>query len=417
MKKMKYSGSEWIGLIPDNWEVTRIGSVYNQRKEKVSENDYAPLSVTMNGIVPQLESAAKSDDKDNRKHIVQGDFVINSRSDRRGAYGVSLYDGSCSLINIVLEPCDSSDAKYYNYVFQTPLFPDEFYRWGNGIVADLWSTKWDNMRKILLPSPPKKERERISAFLDVSCTKIDNLICRERELIKCIERYRQAIISESVIRGIRPNREMKPSGFSWIDNIPIEWDLVYSKKLFAQRKEKAHKGDEQLTSSQKHGIIYQKEFTKLEGRKVVQVVKGEDILKHVEAGDFVISMRSFQGGLEFSEVSGKISSAYIMLYPRTTQVCKGYYKWLFKSTYYIKALQSTSDLVRDGQALRYSNFAQVYLPFFSFDEQCEIANYLDDICHQLDGLVEKSESLIQRLLDYRKALVFDYVTGKKEVPA
>ena len=415
MMEMKYSGAEWLGDIPCSWGITRIGSVYKQRSEKVSDNDYEPLSVTMSGIVPQLDSAAKSEDRDNRKRIAKGDFVINSRSDRRGSYGVSPYDGSCSVINTVLTPFDSEDAEYFNYVFQTKLFPDEFYRWGNGIVADLWSTKWESMRKIILPLPSKDERNRIAAFLNAECSKIDSLILKEQNIIEKLERYKQSIIAEKVTKGIRPNREMKTSGFPWIDTIPKEWDMVYSKKLFALRKEKAYEGDEQLTSSQKYGIISQKDFMEIEGRQVVQVVKGEEILKHVEAGDFVISMRSFQGGLEYSEISGKISSAYVMLYPRNEDVHRGYYKWLFKSSYYIRALQSTSNLVRDGQALRYSNFAQVYLPLFSIDEQKEIADYLDNVCGKIDFLTKKSETIIQRLTDYRKALVYEYVTGKKEV--
>ena len=153
----------------------------------------------------------------------------------------------------------------------------------------------------------------------------------------------------------------------------------------------------------------------LEGRQVVQVVTGEEILKHVEAGDFVISMRSFQGGLEYSEISGKISSAYVMLVPRKEKICDGYYKWLFKSKQYIRALQSTSNLVRDGQALRYSNFAQVYLPYPSLSEQKEIADYLNRYCGAIDSSISSAEVLVKRLDDYKKAIIYEYVTGKRKV--
>ena len=104
MRSLKYSGEEWLGDIPEHWGKTKIGMEYCERNVKVSDLDYAPLSVTMKGIVPQLDSAAKSADRQNRKKVNVGDFVINSRSDRRGSYGVSPLEGSCSLINIVLEP-------------------------------------------------------------------------------------------------------------------------------------------------------------------------------------------------------------------------------------------------------------------------------------------------------------------------
>ncbi len=205
-------------------------------------------------------------------------------------------------------------------------------------------------------------------------------------------------------------REMKNSGVPWIGDIPKEWEMVYAKQLFTQRKERAYEGDEQLTSSQELGIIRQSEFMEKEGRQVVQVLKGEDILKHVESGDFVISMRSFQGGLEYSEVSGKISSAYVMLIPNHEYVYDRYYKWLFKSKGYITALQSTSNLIRDGQALRFSNFVQVFLPKLSLIEQRRIADYLDNICHKIDSVISKQRNIIEKLKAYKLSKVTEIVT-------
>ena len=363
-----------------------------------------------------LEQYEKSEIRDNRKKICINDFVINSRSDRRGAYGVSDYDGSCSLINIVLKPRNLEDIRYYNYVLQTKRFPDEFYRWGTGIVSDLWSTHWENMKKIVLPMPSSDERRKIVNYLDIKCREIDLLINKEQKLIEKFQEYREALITEKTLQGLDNTVDFRESGYQWLGKIPTHWKTVYSKKLFTLRRERALEGDEQLTSSQKYGIILQSKFMKLEGRQVVQVVKGEDILKHVEKGDFVISMRSFQGGLEYSTISGKISSAYVMLIPNKKLVCNDYYKWLFKSKRYIKALQSTSNLVRDGQSLRFSNFAQVYLPHFSLTEQEKIGTYLNEKCSDIDLAIEESMKLINTLRNYKKSLIYEYVTGKREVP-
>lgn len=415
MPIMKYSGVEWLGDIPSSWKTTKIGLVYKQRNIKVSDLEYVPLSVTMKGVVPQLDSAAKSAVRDNRKLVRKGDFVINSRSDRRGSYGVSSFDGCCSLINTVLFAKNSDDGTYFNYVLSTKRFPDEFYRWGSGIVADLWSTRWEYMKRIILPDPPEDEKKRIVKYLDEKCVQIDKAIKEQEDLIQYLENYKQSVISEVTTSGLDQTVEKRDSGYKWIGEIPSHWKMVYSKSLFSLRKDRAFEYDEMLTASQKYGVITQQEFMRREGRQVVQVVTGESILKHVEAGDFVISMRSFQGGLEYSEISGKISSAYVMLVPRPGKICNDYYKWLFKSKKYISALQSTSNLVRDGQALRYSNFAQVYIPYFDIAEQKRIAKYLNRVCAEIDSSIDSAEKLVSKLTDYRKSLVYECVTGKRKV--
>ena len=155
---MKDSGIPWIGNIPDSWGSDTIGSLYSLRVEKVSDKDYPPLSVTKKGVVPQLETAAKTNDGDNRKLVRKGDFAINSRSDRRGSCGISDFDGSVSLINTILTPRTEMNPRYYNWLFHTEQFADEFYKWGHGIVDDLWTTGWQEMKKISIIVPPQHEQ-------------------------------------------------------------------------------------------------------------------------------------------------------------------------------------------------------------------------------------------------------------------
>ena len=166
MAMMKNSTAEWLGDIPVDWSVSQIGNYYELRNEKVSDVDFAPLSVTMKGIVPQLATAAKSDDHNNRKLVRKGDFAINSRSDRRGSCGISKYDGSVSLINTILTPRGKMEPRYYDWLFHTEQFADEFYKWGHGIVDDLWTTRWQEMKKILIVSPPLSEQQVIADYLD-----------------------------------------------------------------------------------------------------------------------------------------------------------------------------------------------------------------------------------------------------------
>ncbi len=188
----------WIDKIPEHWAVSRIASVYSLRNEKVSDKDFPPLSVTMKGIVPQLESAAKTKHGDDRKLIRKGDFVINSRSDRRGSCGISDYDGSCSLINTVLSPRAEMNPRYYNWLFHTSLFADEFYKWGYGIVDDLWTTNWGTMRRIQIPIPPLEEQAEIAAYLDEKIPIIEQSISEKQMQIETLKAYKASLIYEYV---------------------------------------------------------------------------------------------------------------------------------------------------------------------------------------------------------------------------
>lgn len=225
MRPMKNSGISWIGEIPEEWEIGRIGQLYVERKEKVSDINYPPLSVTMKGIVPQLSTAAKTDAHDDRKLVRKGDFTINSRSDRRGSCGISQYDGSVSLINTILAPRGEMNPVYYDWLFHSTMFSDEFYKWGHGIVDDLWTTNWQDMKRISIPVPSVQEQKRIADHLDSECARIDAVMEQTRASIEEYKKLKQSIITEAVTKGIRPNRPMKDSGIDWIGQIPADWKL------------------------------------------------------------------------------------------------------------------------------------------------------------------------------------------------
>ncbi len=193
----KDSGVEWLSRIPEHWEIKRLGQFFEEKRVKVSDKDYPPLSVTMQGIVPQLETAAKTDAGDNRKLVLRNDFVINSRSDRKGSSGISPYDGSVSLISIVLAP-RGIHSVFVHHLLRSYPFQEEFYRYGKGIVADLWSTNYSEMKNILIPDIPENEQTKIANFLDHETSKIDTLIEKQQQLIKLLKEKRQAVISHAV---------------------------------------------------------------------------------------------------------------------------------------------------------------------------------------------------------------------------
>ena len=197
--KYKAIDLPWLKEIPEHWDIKKIRNYFTERKCKVSDKDYPALSVSKHGVVPQLETACKTDYGDNRKLVKEGDFVINSRSDRKGSSGISPADGSVSLINIVLEP-RFINRIFINYLFKSNLFIEEFYRNGRGIVADLWTTRYQEMRNISFPIPPKDEQEKIVAYLDERIAKIDKAISAIQQKIDLMKEYKSSLIS-SVVTG------------------------------------------------------------------------------------------------------------------------------------------------------------------------------------------------------------------------
>lgn len=227
------SGVEWIGSVPAHWTLRRLGYYLTERREKVSDRDYRPLSVTKKGVVPQLETAAKTDDGDNRKRVCAGDFAINGRSDRKGSSGLSMLDGSVSLINIVLKPQHTINMHFVEYLLKSVPFQEEFYRFGKGIVADLWSTNFSEMRNILLSLPPPAEQAAIAAFLDRETGRIDALVAEQERLIALLKEKRQAVISHAVTRGLNPDAPMKDSGVAWLGEVPAHWEVKPIKQCLA----------------------------------------------------------------------------------------------------------------------------------------------------------------------------------------
>lgn len=203
---------------------------------------------------------------------------------------------------------------------------------------------------------------------------------------------------------------MKTVGSHWIADVPSGWRIDTPRFAFSVRGERAKPGMEQMTASQQYGVIPQSEYVKKTGSHVVVVEKDFTILKAVYPGDFVIHMRSFQGGLELSEVKGCTSSAYVMLIPGPQIHSARYYRWVFKCDGYINELRSTSNLVRDGQAMRWANFIQVPIPFPPPEVQDSIAKYLDRETERIEELKDSIRAQIDALEAYKRSVIFDAVT-------
>lgn len=414
MREMKDSGIEWIGAIPQDWLLSKIGSLYTQRNEKVSDKDYQPLSVTMQGILPQLATAAKTDDGDNRKLVRVGDFAINSRSDRRGSCGISPLDGSVSLINIILTPRTAMYPGYYSWLFHTTLFADEFYKWGHGIVADLWTTRWQEMKSITVPVPEYAEQERIAAFLDAECAEIDTVLEKTRASIEEYKKLKQAVITQAVTKGIRGDRPMKDSGSVWFEEIPCNWVMKRIKYLFHIKKDIAGKEGYTVLSITQRGI-QPKDLSKNEG----QIAANYSQYQLLAPGDFAMNhMDLLTGWVDISKYSGVTSPDYrVFVLDDAEKNDSSYYLYLMQMCYFNRIFyglgQGVSGMGRWRlQADKFLNFPVVVPPV---DEQKEIASYLNEKCRGIEVMIAKKQQYLTEIENYKKSLIYEYVTGKKEV--
>lgn len=425
MAEMKDSGTAWLGIIPKDWELSKISSIYELRTQKVSDKDYPPLSVTMNGIVPQLDSAAKTNAHDDRKLVKKGDFAINSRSDRRGSCGVSEYDGSVSLINTVMKPRDEMNPDYYNWLFHTIQFADEFYKWGHGIVDDLWTTNWQDMKHIDIPVPTLDEQKVIADYLNKAIPEIDALHTDIEKQIETLEEYKKSIITEAVTKGLDPDVEMKDSGIEWVGMIPKNWNVTrigYESWIRARLGWKGLKAEEYVLEG--HPFlsafnIIQNKISWDELNYITNERYNESPEIMLKVGDIVLVKDGAGIGkcakidnLPYETATTNGSLAVI-----SSTVEKLDYNYLY---FYLQSAMFQNYILRIMNGMGVPHLSQeelrkIKIPFPPINEQIEIAKYLEKKRNDIDMAILEKIQQLETLEQYKKSVIYEYVTGKKEV--
>lgn len=418
MREMKDSGISWVGEIPKEWTIMPLYCFYSERKNKNifgAENNLLSLSYgkvirkdinTSEGLLPSNY---------NGYNIVEaGDIIIRPtdlQNDKRSLRtGLSQERGIITSAYIALKPKNGINSRFYHYLLHTYDILKVFYNMGNGVRQGL---NYDEVAKLMVYSPSDTEQQRIAEFLDRACGKIDGLKADIQAQIDTLEQYKRSIITEAVTHGLNPSAPMKDSGIPWVGKIPAKWAVLPIYCVYGERKRKNVFGTEQNLLSLSYGKVIRKDIN-TNGGLLPSNYNGYNI---IEKNDIIIRPTDLQNdrtSLRTGLVKehGIITSAYIALKPKN-RVSSKFYHYLLHSYDVKKVFYNMGNGVRQG--LNYGEFAKLMVYYPPLDEQQEIADYLDNKCAAIEQIIADKKSQIETLDGYKKSLIYEYVTGKKEV--
>lgn len=417
-------GIDWLGHIPEHWDFQKGKYLFQQRIERGNNIELQLLSPTQKyGCIPQSlyeeltgATTVKLNDKTDLnllKTIHSGDFCISLRS-FQGGFEYSLFEGVVSPAYQVFFPINDNVYRgYYKYMFKDGAFIEKM----NSFTLSLRDGKniaFADFGNTLLPVPPIEEQQIIAHYLDKKVEEIDSAIKEANELIDKYKSYKQSIIIKTVTKGLLPNVSMKDSGIKWIGEIPEHWNIYPLYLYFTERKCINYGMQNQNLLSLSYGKIIRKDINANDGLLpesfiTYNIVEANDII--IRPTDLQNDKKSLRTGLVTER--GIITSAYIALQPRQSYPSK-YYHYVLHSADVCKVFYNMGKGVRQG--LNYSEFSKLMIISPPIEEQQDIVEYLDDKCTQIDSIIESKNNLIKQLQEYKKSIIFEYVTGKKEVP-
>lgn len=411
----KDSNVSWIGMVPEHWGAKQLRSFLSLFTEK-GHGDAQLLSVTREQGVIERDKEDKEEnhnfvpeDLSGYKYIEKGDFAINKMKAWQGSYAVSDY---CGIVSPAYFTCKLKgvNKQFFSKAIRSRAYIPFFTQYSKGIRVGQWDLNPNALKSIPFFLPPLAEQEKIVSFLENKTSKIDSYVADKEKEIDLLQELKQKTIADAVTKGLNPNVKLKESRTSFFCQIPAHWEECKMKYCFKERTEKNHPGEPVLCATQSQGVIPQSMYQ----NRVVVVNKGFEGLKFVKVGDFVISLRSFEGGIEYAYYQGIISAAYTILNPINSTYAE-YYKCLFKSYPFIQLLQTCVTGIREGQNINYQMLGRKYIPLPPLEEQRAIVSYIEEKCQKIDNLVSELQTEIDSLREYKQRLIADVVTGQIKV--
>lgn len=414
MRKIKDSGVAWVGAMPEDWTVKRGKFTLKLLNRPVKDTDDV-ITCFRDGEVTlrtnrRTDGFTVSVKEIGYQGIEPGDLVIHGMDGFAGSIGISDSRGKSSPVLVV---CDTDESKrYIMYYLRSMAYNDVFTALATGIRVRSCDLRWNKLAELpyILPSLP--EQNQIVSAIESNTSKVDALISNVQAQIEKLKAYKQSLITEVVTKGLDPNAPMKDSGVEWIGTIPASWKTIRVKKLLRERKERSVNGKEEpLSMSQKVGLVPTKMLD-----MIPNMASSFVGAKLAYVDDLVFNkLKAHLGVFSVSKYDGLVSPDYAVYYS-TGIIDLKYLEYLFKTPQCISEFRKRSTGIAAGLTRLYTDglFA-IECPMPSKDEQAEIVLFLNEKCAQIDELMSLKQTKIEKLEQYKRSLIYEYVTGKKEV--
>lgn len=427
MRTMRDSGIQWLGDYPATWNLRKIKYCLQERIEKnnpVRTTEILSLTAKQ-GVIPydQKEGGGNKPKEDVSAYRLAypGDIVMNSMNILSGSVGLSQYFGCVSPVYYMLRPWgEKDDVRYYNYIFQTTMFQRSLYGLGNGIlIKESGNGKLNTIRMripmdkfggLFIPVAPFEEQKRIADFLDAKCTEIDALITDVQAQIDVLEQYKRSVISETVTKGLNRDTKMKDSGIQWIGTMPSHWDCIRGKYILKYIQKPVREDDGVITCF-RDGEVTLRSNRREDGFTMADKEIG---YQGIDAGDLVVhGMDGFAGAIGISDSRGKASPVLNVL---GTEQNKRYIMYYLRSMAYSDVFLALATGIRVRSCdLRWNKLAELFYPVPPVEEQDAIVAHIDSVLQKTNDVIADKKEQLAVLEEYKKSLIYEYVTGKKEV--
>ncbi len=427
---MKDSGVEWIGEIPEDWVVQNLKSILAERKENNNpiKTDFILSLTNDRGVIPYTEKGdignKSKDDLTEYKLAYPNDIVLNSMNVIIGSVGLSEYFGAVSPVYYMLYPRKEEDVvEFFNYVFQTKVFQESLKGYGNGIMEHRLRIPMINLNTVMLPYPIAEEQQKIANFLDEKVSLIDDAIEKTKQLIEGHKKYKQALITETVTKGLNPDVEMKDSGIEWIGEIPKHWKVIKLRYLGSLQNGINKSGDEfgygfPFVS---YSDVYKNYSLPPKVVGLINSTREEKQVYSVQKGDVFFTRTSETieevgfASTCLKTIEDAVFAGFVIRFrPFTRKLNENFSKYYFRSELHRRFFVKEMDIVtRASLSQELLKKLPVIIPPVS--EQQQIADYLDNKCSEIDKIISEKGKLIKDLEIYKKSLIYEYVTGKRQV--
>lgn len=415
------SGIDWVPTIPAGWKVIPYKHVFKEI-ERPARDDDEVITCFRDGEVTLRKNRREdgftiAEQESGYQHISRGDLVVHGMDGFAGSIGISDSDGKATPVLIVLNPLHDECPRYFMYQLRAYAHLEVFLATSTGIRVRSCSLNWKKLGSLPAIVPPSDEQQRIADYLDERCEAIDEAKKSIEDEIEALQRLRKATIFKAVTKGLDDDAPMRSSGVEWIGDIPAGWQVKPIWTVLKQRKETNKLGKAQLILSvmKDVGVIPYSEKGNV-GNKAKADITGYMIARK---NDIVFnSMNVIIGSVGLSNYDGAISPAYYAVYSRDPSFDIHYCSYIFQTRSFQRALRRIANGILEIRLkVNFNKFAHQQFPIPPFKEQQLIVARLDDRCAVIDSIVNARKKQLERLEDYRKALIYAYATGKKEVPA